>query len=370
MNRSRLFIMQDQSLAKLDEVLLAIEAATTVQEIKSTIDAAIAIGVYTKQAKLGRDIELKASEYILRAERKLGEMLAAAKAAGQIKHGGDRGNQHTGAKIPNENLGTFTLKEAGIDPKLSMTAQQIAAIPKKDFEKKISEGKESGKLTSKTVMKPIQVNGEKPKPRPAGVPKPHFREEEVLTLSESGLTVPEIAEKIGNSPHTVRRIIERGRIRHSQEPVIEPAMISMTAQQKLDLAIKQHKAKLTAEFHASVNQRVQEFLESTIMPKLKQEQATARRIIEGRKGIMSSKEYRKILACLHPDRVMDEGQKAVYTEAFRIFNDLEKLILNEKDSPTQFAGIPTTPAEWEELKRKAAEAKNSNRQTGRSVRSR
>jgi hypothetical protein len=36
--------------------------------------------------------------------------------------------------------------------------------------------------------------------------------------------------------------------------------LSLTAQQKLDLAIKQEKAKLGAQFYEAVNARVQEFL--------------------------------------------------------------------------------------------------------------
>ena len=134
------FIMQDLSLAKLDEVLSAIEAATTVQEIKSTIDAAIAIGVYTKQAKIGKDIERKASEYMLRAELKLGEMLGAAKAAGQI----GKGQPFQKRNVPNENITTFTLDEAGIDRKLSSKAQKLAAIPAKDFAQRVSRRDATG----------------------------------------------------------------------------------------------------------------------------------------------------------------------------------------------------------------------------------
>jgi hypothetical protein len=70
-------------------------------------------------------------------------MLAAAKAAGQIKEGGKGANQHKGATIPNGNSSSFTLKEAGIDPKLSMRSQQVAAIPQKEFEKKVVELKTS-----------------------------------------------------------------------------------------------------------------------------------------------------------------------------------------------------------------------------------
>jgi hypothetical protein len=89
-----------------------------------------------------RSIKLKASQYILRAERKLGEMLTAAKAAGQITR------QHHFAKndVPKQNNDIFTLDQAGIDRKLSSKAQKLAAIPAKDFEKKIAEGKQSGKL--------------------------------------------------------------------------------------------------------------------------------------------------------------------------------------------------------------------------------
>src|SRR6516162_6437306 len=76
--------MSDLSLAKIDAVRLAIEEAVTVQEIKQTLDAANAVQVYAQQAKVGKDIELRAAEYVLRAERKLGELLQAAKAAGQI----------------------------------------------------------------------------------------------------------------------------------------------------------------------------------------------------------------------------------------------------------------------------------------------
>jgi hypothetical protein len=99
------------------------------------------------------------------------------------------------------------------------------------------------------------------------------------------------------------------------------------------------------EFHAAVNARVQEFLEQTIMPKLQEEQAEARRVMDARKGIMDRKTYKKIWSCLHPDRVTDPEQKLMYEEAFRLFSILEKRLLDEKDSPTPFVSLPKTPAE-------------------------
>jgi hypothetical protein len=103
----------------------------------------------------------------------------------------------------------------------------------------------------------------------------------------------------------------------SDKPEIAPGDLSLTAQQKLDLAIQQHKAKLDAQFHAAVNARVQEFLENTIMPKLQAEQAEARRVMESRKGIMDKKAFRKIVECLHSDRVIDPVLKPKYDESVR-----------------------------------------------------
>jgi hypothetical protein len=60
----------------------------------------MAAEVYAKQAKLGKDIELKAAEYIVRAERRLGEMLVAAKAAGQIT----KNPPHQRPHVPDGNI--------------------------------------------------------------------------------------------------------------------------------------------------------------------------------------------------------------------------------------------------------------------------
>jgi hypothetical protein len=102
----------------------------------------------------------------------------------------------------------------------------------------------------------------------------------------------------------------------SDKPEIVPGDLSTTAQQKLDLAIQQHKAKLDAQFHAAVNARVQEFLENTIMPKLQEEQAEARRVMEARKGVMDRKSYKKILSCLHPDRATAPAKRRFMKKRF------------------------------------------------------
>jgi hypothetical protein len=143
--------------------------------------------------------------------------------------------------------------------------------------------------------------------------------------------------------------------------------LSLTAQQKLDLAIKQEKARLAAQFHVQVNLQVRadvdEFLKNKIIPKLQWEQDEARRIIESRQGVMDLKSFKKIRDCLHSDRVIDPALKPKYDEAFRIFMELEKRLLAEKNSPTEFVNLPKTPAEWDKLKRQASERRKNKRNT-------
>jgi hypothetical protein len=353
------YSMQDLSLIKIEEVVAALERATTVQEVKNHIDAAKAAEVYAKQAKLGKDLELKIFQYIKKAERKLGEMLKAAKEAGQITKTNTLHRHH----VPNENMMSFTLEEAGISRKLSSRAQKLAAVPREEFDKAVAEGREP------KAMKSGQSNGQKPPAtgrRGRTTPQLDKAREIIRESIESAKPVSphKLEQKHGISHVTFDMAITAELARKealSEPPEIKPDMLSMTAQQKLDLAMKQHKEKLNREFSAAVNLRVQEFLENTMGPILRKEQAEARRLTESRKGVMSRKDYIKIRACLHPDNITDPERKPKYEAAFKLFEDVEKLLLNEKESPTQFAHIPVTPAEWDALRKRETERRKAKR---------
>jgi hypothetical protein len=146
------------------------------------------------------------TEYIVRAERKLGEMLKAAKAAGQITHAHDPRHKPKPV-IPDENNRSITLEEAGISPKLSSRAQKIAAVPEEQFEQAIAEAKEKGKITKNMFVKNNGSLASKPK-----APKPHDATLQIMALSDIGKSQAEIAAELGIGQWTGRlpeRVIHR-----------------------------------------------------------------------------------------------------------------------------------------------------------------
>jgi hypothetical protein len=61
-----------------------------------------------------------------------------------------------------------------------------------------------------------------------------------------------IATEIGIEGRAVHHVIEREQIRRDAEAAIDPSTVSLTAQEKLEIAIRQHKRKLDLEFEQRV----------------------------------------------------------------------------------------------------------------------
>jgi len=147
---------------------------------------------------------------------------------------------------------------------------------------------------------------------------------------------------------------------------VDAATLSMSAQQKLAGAIRQEKAKLDREFEHRVLADIQRRMEETILPQYRKEQADARQVMEGRKGVMDKATFNKIRRCLHPDSRNSISDKLL-AEGFDAFMALEKRLLNEKDSPTTFVDLPRNYAEWMQAKQRTSEARKAKRSNNRSV---
>ena len=108
-------------------------AASRIDEIKAIKDKAIALELYGRQVK-DKDIENWAAEIKLRASRRLGEIsLELPKKAGPPK------KNNSGE--PRHNCKAKVLEKAGISTQDASRAEQVAAIPEKEFEEVVPKKK-------------------------------------------------------------------------------------------------------------------------------------------------------------------------------------------------------------------------------------
>jgi hypothetical protein len=172
-----------------------------------------------------------------------------------------------------------------------------------------------------------------------------------------------LMEEFGVGEHAAQLAITRAKGRF-EAAKIDLAELSLTAQQKLDIAIRQRTQELEAGHEQRVRDEVRRRLEETILPRYKERLADAERVLRARKGVVDRATYRKIRACLHPDRVQDPELKARYEEAFNLFNKLESVLLDEQELPTPTLTIPATLNELMKLKKKMAERRTARHGSG------
>ena len=125
------------------------------------------------------------------------------------------------------------------------------------------------------------------------------------------------------------------------EPQVDAAAVSMSAQQKLEAAIRQEKRRLASEFE----QRVRSEIKKRIVFKLA--------------------EFKTIISSLHPD-----SRKSISNEkleqAFKLMNGKRLKLVSEEEDPTpKIDPFAKTYAEWEALKRKVSEERKAKRAAAR-----
>ncbi len=163
------------SLVHFDRAREALAIATTVDEVKAIRDQALAMATYLKQRDASHEMQNQCGAIRLRAERRIGEMLARQeKATGVILAGRDT----FGGTIvipPKEPIPT--LADQGISKQQSSRWQRIAAIPEEKFEAVLSE-MQTGADSEVTTAKMVQVAARLRVPVQAEatpIPKQRFR---------------------------------------------------------------------------------------------------------------------------------------------------------------------------------------------------
>ena len=192
---------------------------------------------------------------------------------------------------------------------------------------------------------------------------PHAKAAAQQILDE-GKSYSEVEQGTGLSNIVLRSAVAREEGRREAEPTITPDMLSLTAQQKLDAAIKQHKHKLGLEFEKIVQATIQERVRETVLPAYNKSYAEYSDVIKARKGVMDRATFNKVRRALHPDSRNSISDK-VLAEAFDTFMALEKRLLNEADAPTSFIKFPTTYEEMMQMRQRAADNRKAKRAVSR-----
>lgn len=225
----------------------------------------------------------------------------------------------------------------------------------------VNNVQERGKDTRGRDRSPGRPKGSKPK-----APQRHYRETKIVALADKGLTRAQIAAEAGIGQRQVRHVVEREQIRREAqaEPIIDRAELSLTAQQKLDIAIRQHKRKLSLEYEQRVRDDIEKRIDGMVLPYWKEQIDEAQELYKHRRGAMEKETFNTIRRALHPDSRNSISDKKL-AEAFDTFMGLEKFLLNEKDSPTAFkypdgSELPSSLAEWDKMRRKPMKRANGS----------
>lgn len=149
-------MMKPTALALIDRARCALEEAKTIPEIHHMIGMAKAAETYAREVGATKDVILHATEFRVRAERKLGQALEktpkASGVRGQVRGGTGRGKPIRA--VPEENRPEPpTLSDLGVDKKLSSRSQQLAAIPDEEFEDIVEQSKAEADLSLTKVLR-------------------------------------------------------------------------------------------------------------------------------------------------------------------------------------------------------------------------
>jgi hypothetical protein len=229
----------------------------------------------------------------------------------------------------------------------------------------ISEDLRDFNLEETSKSKPAKTTTN---PKGAGRPKgkrattPVQDQQIAAAVLDEGKTREQARQEYNVSNTVVRRAVanEEGRREALADPEIDRSALSLTSQQKLDAAVRQHQRKLDAAFEGRVQEEINQRLDHIILPVWRKKIADAKKIYDVRRSITDKETFNVILKCLHTDTRKHIGDDIV-NDAFSRFLALEKYLLNEKDSPTKFTGLPTTAAEWEQRKQEAATMRRAKR---------
>ena len=188
----------------------------------------------------------------------------------------------------------------------------------------------------------------------------------ISKISPHSLTETQTAEVInrhfnhGESPTQITRALFNPKAKNARVPVVEaiaaeqgrreaesipqpldPGKMAPTMQQRYEATLRLAQKRIREELIEEVRAQVYREVEEGYLKYWREKCANAARILASHKGVINRKDYRIVLAGLHPDHNRFEQAR----EAFEVLKGLE-VVLVKPDSPV-FSGppLPATVAE-------------------------
>lgn len=124
------------NLIRYDAACRALTECKAVDEVKTWADKATAMQAYGRIAK-DKTLEVDAAEIRIRAERRLGELIAAQKATVGLNTGA--AGIGKSAVLGEDRTSSPTLSDIGVSKNLSSRSQLLAAVPEAEFESEVGE---------------------------------------------------------------------------------------------------------------------------------------------------------------------------------------------------------------------------------------
>lgn len=147
------------TLAQYNRARTALAEATSINEVLPILDEIEHVKLYAKQIA-DQDLLADASAFQMRAERRLGIVISAAKEAGHFREGRPKKNCSDAEQFP-----AATLEEVGVDRKLSARAQKAGGIAEQAFEAMVERKRDeirSGRATPINGARSIMGSRQEP----------------------------------------------------------------------------------------------------------------------------------------------------------------------------------------------------------------
>ena len=343
------------------EVLEAGRQANTVYSAAEVAERLLrAQGAHANVIAACRQVMADAAVIEKRAEVRLADEYDAAQERGEVANPGGSGhNQYGGANIPNEN-NSSTVQDIGVTSKQVFNARQVRDAERADpgvVRRTVDAAVKSGRAPTRAEVNRATAKAAGRTPAPL---KPMAKSEEaivVASLSEKGLTGPQIAEQTGVSKHTVRRIVENDRVEKEaydrgfaaglEAADIDPAKFYKSVQAQTERMKRNLWSHFDAEVHKRFSADIEEHYNKVLLPPLRAREAKANNILMRRRGILKRADYELIRSFLHGGANMSEEKRL---EAFQMWTDRKnEILLEEHEKKPEQVWASDIPKTREEL---------------------